>query len=277
MNNKQKPPAESAVRKGEAQRRKPGAASREALQLPPPTKGPEEGEDHWVRIAWKHPAVAPRAPVEVLLGEALELRALIASLPPCPLLSSNASRDLKQIVALARRAHLDFKTHEKDRSQTVLAAATRKEGVAFMGRVARTLRFLGECKADEGLLTRLGRLNTKERTEDGLAMEVSYCLSLVETYQDDLRALDPSFGVQAAELTLSRRLLDLSAQRLRISAERSDRLALRNQLLALLASKVRLTRRTLRYAFHEDPEILRRLRSEYLKKKRRGSKILTPQ
>ncbi len=228
--------------------------------------------ERWKAAAAGQQDSVPRAPISVLVGEALELSCFVAERwepvegpDPAPGMCSAAEAgalpaaivtDLRELALAVAQAHAHFQA-----CTLPVFVAPVERGKELLAELRHCLSFLFADGVEDGRdasLERLTESHSDTSSHDALALSLEGFSLFAHEHREDLARLpgfDPAIFDEA--LRVAMRLREQSAFQLTNDAlrKRRDALALRNRLVTLLRAQLSDTRRTVRFVFRHHPEI----------------------
>jgi hypothetical protein len=229
----------------------------------------------------------PRLPVNVLLGEAIDVAEVIEAnfeertskgktVPGlAPFLQTGGltdatSTELRELQISANT--VDSRYYNLVRAQE---GTTMEDAEAVLRELRFSLSFVledGEHPEGEAQLDRLRAKEDESESQDGVALLLDNYRELARQHLGELSKI-PDFDPKLIDraIRVAQGLRQRSADALMGKTEREQRelLALRNRLLTAISDRLREARRVIRYVFRDHPDIVRKATSEYSRGKRK--------
>lgn len=246
--------------------------------------------ERWSRRTAQQAEEVPRLPLDVLLGEVVDVAAVIENNFKTtvvggkirPGLDSVAGNSGVTVETATELRELQAAVSEVQQRYLSLADATSPGSVEradeLLSEFRAVLGFLlenGENSTGEAQLARLREQYDDAHSHDAIALALEGYAELASQYQEDIAGLggvDEELIPEALEV--ARDLRQRSADRLagKIAQEQRDLMKLRNRLIGALNERVSRARRTVRFVFRSEPEIIRKVSSEYSRNMKRKAR-----
>lgn len=235
--------------------------------------------EKWTPVAERSEPAQFGVPLQVLLGEAIEVAAMLehywqptaadgkpgvgfAGITKFSQLTEKTASEIRELRAAIGLAHSHYLL-----SVETVESAPMERAAFVLGELRATLEFVfddgKEDEADEQL-ARLQQAFPDSGSHDAMALALEGYAELASAYRDrlaELQGFDLELMTEARVLATA--LRGRSAAMLTNPAAQRQMLLLRNSLIGLLLERVRLVRRAAQYLFREQPEIQRRFTSAY--------------
>jgi hypothetical protein len=247
--------------------------------------------DRWAPELQSVSADPPRAPIDVLLGEAVLVGLLYQAYwqPSAPgqtpehpgfarwaagtALHEHAGHELLELVTAVAQADARY-----TRANGSLAGSPFARAEAVLREIRTTLEFLfddAEYTRDDEVLHQLLKQHRRPRSHHQLAAALHDYSHVAHDYLDRLKQL-PAFDValldEALVLSGALRTRRMELAIARENSAAASWLAQRNQLLAVLRDRVGRIRRAAQRVFAAHPEIARKFASDYQRVRRKQAR-----
>lgn len=244
----------------------------------------------WDLLTVEEETVALNVPVAVLLGEAVDLAELAkAHLEPTKK-GGQLLPGLNAVFSSGKfTAEMLDELHELQVAATSINARLRnleddeesvsvEDAEALVRELRSALGFVledSEFNEGEHALDRLRELEAESHSHDELAVVLEGYADLASKYASELGQLGDYSGElpeQAREAAQSLRLRSAMALTGEANRKREEMKSLRDRLLSALATRMRQTRKAMRYVFRDHSEVAYKAGSEYQREAKRRSR-----
>jgi hypothetical protein len=249
--------------------------------MAPPASPPGTALERWRPALRDVEPSAARAPIGVLVGEAIELSCFIASrwepegtgddevpgmrsAAEAGSLAPTVVADLRDLALALAEAHAELQLTE-----ITIPEAPVERGKAMLAELRQSLAFLfddGVIDDRDGSLTRLTESHTDTSTHDALALSLEGFAFFAHEHRKQLAKLpgfDPAIVDDALEVGMRLRKQSAIVMTLKSKSGRPDALHTRNRLVTLLRDRVAAARRAARFVYRRHPDIAAHTSSSY--------------
>lgn len=200
----------------------------------------------------------PRKAVESFATEAFFLASLLDE-APTGLLPHDSAQHLREMALAVRALHAEAERLRSDRSYAVATKKTRKRAQRWFSEVLAALKFLASAPSQVKLRLQLAKVNSRESTDDGKAMQLDLLTELSVDHEPALLQLGLELAWLHEGLSLAQALREISAKACPILDAQQLAYERRNALLFTLKERLQHIRATLRFVHRADREWLKRI------------------